>query len=49
MKDLIDIFLQPTPVLQRLQEKPTWLLPLALLCIVSMVGTFLYFSAVDAA
>jgi hypothetical protein len=49
VKDLIDIFLQPTPVLQRLQEKPTWLLPLALLCIVSMVGTFLYFSAVDAA
>lgn len=48
MKDLIDIFLQPTPVLQRLQEKPTWLLPLVLLCITSMVGTFLYFSAVDA-
>jgi len=49
VKDLIDIFLQPTPVLQRLQEKPTRLLPLALLCIASMVGTFLYFSAVDAA
>ena len=48
MKDIIDIFLQPTPVLQRLQEKPTWLLPLALLSLASMVGTFLYFSAVDA-
>ena len=49
MKDFIYIFLQPTPVLQRLQEKPTWLLPMALLCLTSMVGTFLYFSAVDAA
>ncbi|MFZ9872068.1 MAG: YIP1 family protein [Steroidobacteraceae bacterium] len=48
MKDLIDIFLQPTPVLRRLQEKPTWLLPLILLCATSMIGTFLYFSAVDA-
>ena len=48
MKDLLDIFLQPTPVLQRLQEKPTWALPLILLCVTSMLGTFLYFSAVDA-
>ena len=49
MKDLIDIFLQPAPVLQRLQERPTWLLPMVLLCIASMIGAFLYFSAVDAA
>lgn len=48
MKDLIDILLQPAPVLQRLQEKPTWLPPMILLCLASMVGTFLYFSAVDA-
>lgn len=49
MKDLMNILLQPTPVLQRLQEKPTWALPLAVLCAASMLGTFLYFSAVDAA
>jgi len=48
VRDLIDIFLQPTPVLQRLQEKPSWALPLILLCATSMIGTFLYFSAVDA-
>jgi len=49
VKDLIDILLQPTPVLQRLQEKPTWVLPLVILCAASMLGTFLYFSAVDTA
>jgi hypothetical protein len=47
LKDLADIFLQPTPVLNRQLAEPRSLLPILLLCAMSGIGTFLYFSQVD--
>jgi hypothetical protein len=49
MKDLIDIFLQPGPVLERLRERPTWLLPAAVLVGLAGASVYLYFSQVDGA
>jgi hypothetical protein len=47
LKDLADIFLQPAPVLSRQFTGPRSLLPIMLLCAMSGIGTFLYFSQVD--
>ncbi len=47
MKDLIDIFLQPGPVLLRQYEKPNGWLPVILLSVVGTVFVYLYFSKVD--
>ena len=47
LKDLIDIFLQPGPVLQRQYEKPNGWLPVILLSLVGTVFVYLYFSKVD--
>lgn len=49
MKDLIDIFLQPGPLLERLRERPTWLLPALVLVGLAAATVYLYFSQVDAA
>jgi hypothetical protein len=47
LKDLIDIFLQPGPVLLRQYEKPNGWLPVILLSVVGTVFVYLYFSKVD--
>ena len=47
LKDLIDIFLQPGPVLLRQYEKPNGWLPVILLSVVATVFAYLYFSKVD--
>lgn len=47
MKDLIDIFLQPGPVLQRQYDKPNGWLPVLLLAVASALFIYLYFSKVD--
>ncbi len=47
MKDLIDIFLQPGPVLQKQYERPNGWLPVLLLAVTSAVFVYLYFSKVD--
>lgn len=49
LKDLIDIFLQPGPVLARQYDKPSGWLPLLLVAAVGAVFTYLYFSKVDVA
>lgn len=49
MKDLLDIFLQPGPVLARQYEKPTGWLPMLVIAVAGAVFTYLYFSAVDVA
>lgn len=46
-KDLIDIFLQPGPVLLRQYEKPNGWLPVILISVVGTVFVYLYFSKVD--
>ncbi|NBU25148.1 MAG: YIP1 family protein, partial [Gammaproteobacteria bacterium] len=48
MKDLIDIFLQPGPVLSRQYEKPNGWLPMLLVAAAGAVMMYLYFSTVDA-
>ena len=47
MKDLIDIFLQPGPVLQRQYERPNGWLPIAIVAVTSALFVYLYFSKVD--
>jgi hypothetical protein len=47
LKDLIDIFLQPGPVLQKQYERPTGWLPVLLLAAASAAFMYLYFSKVD--
>lgn len=47
MKDLIDIFLQPGPVLQRQYERPSGWLPILLVAAVGALFTYRYFSTVD--
>lgn len=47
MSQLIDIFLQPGKTFAQLREKPTFLLPLALLAVLSAVMMLLYFNQVD--
>lgn len=49
MKDLVDLFLQPAPLLERLRERPTWLLPALVLVGLAGASVYLYFSQVDAA
>lgn len=49
MKDLIDIFLQPSGVLGRLKDQPNYWLPLGLLVGLTAVSSYLYFDRVDAA
>ena len=49
MKDLIDIFLQPSSVLGRLKDRPTFLLPVLLLVGLTAISSYLYFDKVDAA
>lgn len=48
MKDLLDIFLQPGPVLARQYEKPNGWLPMLVIAAAGAMFTYLYFSAVDA-
>lgn len=47
MKDLIDIFLQPGPVLAKQYEKPNGWLPVLLLAVAASAFSYLYFSKVD--
>ena len=47
MKDLIDIFLQPGPVLARQYEKPNGWLPVLIIAALSAAFSYSYFSAVD--
>jgi hypothetical protein len=47
LKDLIDIYLQPGPVLQKQYERPNGWLPILLLSLTSGVFIYLYFSQVD--
>jgi len=47
LKDLVNIFLQPAPVLQQQLLQPKSGLPIALLCGLSGLGTLLYFSQID--
>lgn len=47
MKDLMDIFLQPGPVLARQQERPTGWLPVLIIAATSALFSYMYFSAVD--
>lgn len=47
MKDLIDIFLQPGPVLQRQYATPNGWLPVLLLAVTAALFAYLYFSKVD--
>ena len=49
MKDLIDIFLQPGPVLARRYERPDGWLPLLVVSVAGALFTYLYFSGVDGA
>jgi len=49
MKDLIDIFLQPSVVLGRLKDQPNFVLPLLLIVGLTAVASYLYFDRVDAA
>jgi len=49
MKDLIDIFLQPSSVLTRLKDRPTSVLPVLLLVGLTAISSYLYFDKVDAA
>ena len=47
MSHLINIFLEPGKVFTELKEKPTFLVPLLLVVLVSTAMTFLYFMKVD--
>lgn len=47
LKDLIDIYLQPGPVLQKQYERPNGWLPILLLTLTSAAFVYLYFSQVD--
>lgn len=47
MKDLVDIFLQPGPVLARQYEKPNGWLPMLLIAALGAAFYYLYFSTVD--
>lgn len=47
MKDLVDIFLQPGPVLLKQYEKPNGWLPVLLLAVAAAAFAYLYFSKVD--
>lgn len=47
MKDLVDIFLQPGPVLTRQYERPNGWLPVLLIAAVGAFFTYRYFSTVD--
>lgn len=47
VKDLIDIFLQPGPVLLRQYERPNGWLPVILISVLGTVFVHLYFSKVD--
>ena len=49
MNHLLDIFLQPSRAYTDLRERPTWLLPLALLLLLSAILPVLYFHNVDGA
>ncbi|MFZ9627429.1 MAG: YIP1 family protein [Burkholderiaceae bacterium] len=48
MKNLIDVFLQPSAVLGRLKDQPNFLLPLLLIVGLTAVASYLYFEKVDA-
>lgn len=47
MSHLIDIFLQPSKVFAELREKPTFVLPLLLIALLSTAMTLAYFLRVD--
>ena len=47
MSHLINIFLEPGKVFAELKEKPTFLVPLLLVALVSSAMTFMYFMQVD--
>jgi hypothetical protein len=47
LKDLIDIYLQPGPVLQKQYERPNGWLPILLIAAVGALFTYRYFSTVD--
>jgi hypothetical protein len=47
MKDLVDLFLQPAPLFERLRQRPTWLLPALVLVALAGASVYLYFSQVD--
>ena len=47
MSHLINIFLEPGKVFAELKEKPTFLVPLLLVALVSAAMTFMYFMKVD--
>jgi hypothetical protein len=47
MKDLVDIFLQPGPVLARQYERPNGWLPVLLIAAVGALFTYRYFTTVD--
>ena len=47
MKDLLDIFLQPGPVLTRQYEKPNGWLPLLVVAVAGAVFSYRYFATVD--
>lgn len=49
MKDLLDIFLQPGPVLARQYEKPNGWLPMVLIAAAAAAFAYQYFNAVDVA
>ena len=49
MSHLVDIFLQPGKVFADLKEKPTFILPMALVTIGTAVMMFLYYQKVDSA
>ncbi|MEO6172694.1 MAG: YIP1 family protein [Arenimonas sp.] len=49
MSHLLNIFLEPGKVFNELKEKPTWLVPVLLLTVLTMVMTFMYFMKVDSA
>lgn len=49
MKDLLDIFLQPGPVLTKRYDKPDGWLPMLVLAIAGALFAHRYFSSVDAA
>ncbi|MFM7706434.1 MAG: YIP1 family protein [Gammaproteobacteria bacterium] len=47
MKDLLDIFLQPSPVLARQYDKPNGWLPMLVVAVVGALFSYRYFSTVD--
>jgi hypothetical protein len=47
MSHLINIFLEPGKVFAELKEKPTFLLPMALMIVLSAVMVLMYFNKVD--